>query len=58
MMLDATPMIAVYSGPTTIVPTMRTCQLVLVSAAPISPATANKTQKLDQAMTARAMNGP
>ena len=36
-------MIALYSGPTTIAATIRTCEFVISPTAPISPATASRT---------------
>ena len=44
----ATAMIAPYSGPTTIAPTMRICELVRMPTAPISPAMASRTKKLGE----------
>ena len=41
-MPSATPMIALYSGPTTMAPTMRICELVRMPTAPISPAMASR----------------
>ena len=40
---SATPMIALYSGPTTMAPTIRICELVSSPTAPIRPATASST---------------
>jgi hypothetical protein len=45
---SAAPMIALYSGPTTIAPTMRISELVRMPTAPISPAIASKTKKLGE----------
>ena len=39
-------MIAEYSGPTTIAPTMRIWELVKIPTAAISPAMANRTNQL------------
>jgi hypothetical protein len=39
---SATLMIALYSGPTTIAPTMSICELVRIPVAPISPAMASR----------------
>ena len=39
-------MIALYSGPTTIAPTIRICELVRIPHAPISPANTSKAKKL------------
>jgi len=39
-------MIALYSGPTTMAPTIRICELVRMPTAPISPAMASRMQKL------------
>jgi hypothetical protein len=41
-MPEATPMIALYSGPTTIAATMSTWELVSRPTAPISPAIASR----------------
>ena len=41
-MPSATPMIALYSGPTTMAPTIRICELVRMPTAPISPARASR----------------
>jgi hypothetical protein len=41
-MPTATPMMALYSGPTTIAPTMRICELVRMPTAPISPASTSR----------------
>ena len=40
---SATPMIALYSGPTIMAPTIRICELVSRPTAPIRPATASRT---------------
>ncbi len=45
-MPSAAPMIALYSGPTTMAPTMRMSELVRMPTAPISPAMASRTKKL------------
>jgi hypothetical protein len=45
---SAAAMIALYSGPTTIAPTMRICELVKMPTAPISPAMASRTKKLGE----------
>ena len=45
---SATAMIALYSGPTTIAPTMRICELVKMPTAPISPAMASRMKKLGE----------
>jgi hypothetical protein len=42
----ATAMIALYSGPTTIAPTTRICELVKIPQAPISPAKTSSAKKL------------
>jgi hypothetical protein len=42
----ATAMIALYSGPTTIAPTTRICELVRMPEAPISPAKISSRKKL------------
>ncbi len=42
----ATAMIALYSGPTTIAPTTRICELVRMPQAPISPAKTSSRKKL------------
>jgi len=42
----ATAMIALYSGPTTIAPTTRICELVRMPQAPISPANTSRAKKL------------
>ena len=41
-------MMAPYSGPTTIAPTMRICELVRIPTAPISPAMASRPKKLGE----------
>jgi hypothetical protein len=41
---SATPMIALYSGPTTIAPTIRICELIRIPTAPISPAIVSRTK--------------
>jgi hypothetical protein len=41
-MPSAMPMMALYSGPTTITPTMRICELVRMPTAPMSPAIASR----------------
>ena len=43
---SATAMIALYSGPTTIAPTMRICELLRMPTAPISPAITSRMKKL------------
>jgi hypothetical protein len=43
---SATAMIALYSGPTTIAPTTRICELVKMPHAPISPANTSRAKKL------------
>jgi len=43
---SATAMIALYSGPTTIAPTTRICELVKMPQAPISPANTSSVKKL------------
>jgi len=43
---SATAMIAPYSGPTTMAPTMRICELVRIPTAPMSPAMASRMKKL------------
>ncbi len=43
---SATEMIALYSGPTTIAPTTRICELVKMPQAPISPANTSRAKKL------------
>jgi hypothetical protein len=45
-MPSATPMIALYSGPTIIAPTMRMSELTRIPTAPISPAMASRMKKL------------
>jgi hypothetical protein len=45
-MPSATEMIALYSGPTTIAPTIRIDELVSMPQAPISPANTRRTKKL------------
>jgi hypothetical protein len=45
-MPSATPMIALYSGPTTMAPTIRMSELTRIPTAPISPAMASSTKKL------------
>jgi hypothetical protein len=42
----ATAMIALYSGPTTIAPTIRICELVRMPQAPMSPANTSSAKKL------------
>src|SRR6476620_12455469 len=45
---SAAAMMAPYSGPTTIAPTMRICELVRIPTAPISAAIASRPKKLGE----------
>jgi len=45
---SAAAMMALYSGPTTIAPTMRICELVRIPTAPISAAMASRPKKLGE----------
>ena len=45
-MPSATEMIALYSGPTTIAPTMRICEFVRMPQAPMMPAKISSAKKL------------
>ena len=46
VMASATAMIAVYSGPTTMAPTIRICELVRMPTAAIIPAMVSRMKKL------------